>query len=203
MHYLYKITNLINGKIYIGQTIQPNRRWYQHRADSVRNKYPIHHAIKKYGAENFIFEIIACCKTQEDANYTEEQLIQQYDCLSSGDKGYNVHPGGFSTSPSLETRQKMSESSPKYWLGKHLSEETKQKISEGRLSYFETHDGYWKGKEFSDEMKENFSKARLGKRTGKDNPMFGQTRPDSVKEAISKANKGRIPWNKGLKKKFI
>lgn len=76
MHYLYKITNLINNKIYIGQTKRPNKRWYDHRYKSAPTKI-IHYAINKYGAHNFTFEIIAISKTQEDANDAEIELIEQ------------------------------------------------------------------------------------------------------------------------------
>lgn len=98
---LYKITNLENNKVYIGQTVEPSKRWYQHRRDSATPKYPIHHAINKYGVQGFEFEIIALCKTQDNANYLEELLIKQYDSLVQNSKGYNVSLGG-SVAPKSE-----------------------------------------------------------------------------------------------------
>jgi GIY-YIG catalytic domain. len=65
MHYLYRITNQLNGKVYIGQS-NNKRRWSQHKYFA---KHPeqtgqyIHNAMAKYGVENFIFEVIATCKT--------------------------------------------------------------------------------------------------------------------------------------------
>src|ERR1700733_7991093 len=96
MHYLYKITNIANQKIYIGQTIAKDKRWKSHKYLA---KYPeksgqyIHRTMAKYGIESFVYEIIASCKTQEDANAAEALLIIQYD--SRNPKiGYNIKPGG-------------------------------------------------------------------------------------------------------------
>ena len=102
---LYKIINLINGKIYIGQTVQPEKRWYQHRRDAANPKYPIHFAINKYGAHNFEFEVIASCKSQDDANCMEEELIKQYDSLVKNGKGYNISLGGMVAQKSDEWKQ--------------------------------------------------------------------------------------------------
>ena len=54
--YIYKITNLVNGKSYVGQTIRTiEERWKQHIKDSKGNKddFYLHRAIRKYGKENF------------------------------------------------------------------------------------------------------------------------------------------------------
>ena len=89
--YLYKITNLINGKIYIGQTIHPKKRWWEHkqRAKTHYDNYPLHLAIDKYGEDNFKSEII-----EESINYNEREteLIKQYNSLCPN--GYNVIQGG-------------------------------------------------------------------------------------------------------------
>jgi group I intron endonuclease len=96
MHFMYKITNQLNQKVYIGQTINPKYRWYQHRSyagKENKNKQYIHRAMAKYGIENFQFEIIASCRTPEDANETENSLIKQYDSRNK-EYGYNLAPGG-------------------------------------------------------------------------------------------------------------
>jgi len=113
MHYLYKITNLLNNKIYIGQTVQPTRRWYQHRRESAKPTKAIHYAINKYGAHNFIFEVIAMSKTQADTDLVEIMLIQQYQSHYFTNNGYNMSMGGTGTN------------------GYHHSKETKKKISTG------------------------------------------------------------------------
>lgn len=91
--FLYKITNLINNKVYIGQTIHPDKRWWEHkqRAKTHYDNYPIHLAIAKYGEENFVFEIL-----EESQNYNEreKELIKQYNSLFPN--GYNIMPGGAS-----------------------------------------------------------------------------------------------------------
>ena len=59
---IYKITNKINGKIYIGQSNDIKRRFLEH---TYRDKLPIDIAIKKYGKENFSFEILEECPTEQ------------------------------------------------------------------------------------------------------------------------------------------
>jgi len=93
MHYLYRITDALNNKIYIGQSNKETERWRQHKYLARQNEpvQYIHRAIKKYGVENFTYEVIAQCLTQEDADETEILLIKQYDSRNK-DKGYNVAP---------------------------------------------------------------------------------------------------------------
>lgn len=91
---IYKITNIKNNKIYIGQTVEPKKRWYQHRRDAANPKYPLHFAINKYGTDNFIFEVLLSCVTQDDANYMEEKFINEYGSLAKDNKGYNISLGG-------------------------------------------------------------------------------------------------------------
>lgn len=90
---LYKITNLINGKVYIGQSVHPDKRWWEHRNKAKKNfdNYPIHLAISKYGEENFSFEIL---EWSEDYDNREKELIQEYNSISPN--GYNVAMGGSS-----------------------------------------------------------------------------------------------------------
>ena len=90
---LYKITNLINGKVYIGQSIHPDKRWWEHRNKAKKNfdKYPIHLAISKYGEKNFSFKIL---EWSEDYDNREKELIQEYNSISPN--GYNVAIGGSS-----------------------------------------------------------------------------------------------------------
>ena len=90
---IYKITNLINGKIYIGQSVHPDKRWWEHnqRAKTNSDNYPIHLAIQKYGQENFSFEIL---EWTEDYDNRERELIKEFNSLSPN--GYNILEGGHS-----------------------------------------------------------------------------------------------------------
>lgn len=78
---IYKITNIINGKIYIGQTKNTlEHRWHQHIYDANHNRtnMPIHFAIAKYGVENFEIECIDTAETKEELNQKEINYIKQY-----------------------------------------------------------------------------------------------------------------------------
>jgi group I intron endonuclease len=152
VHYLYRITNQLSGKVYLGQTINPNERWQQHKSDAKgKPKQYIHHAMIKYGINNFIYEIIASCKTQEDADETEILLINQYDSRNK-QCGYNISIGGehgmLGLHQSEEAKKKISE----WHKGKKLSEETKQKISEANKGYL-----------MPEEQKKKISEANKGK----------------------------------------
>ena len=70
MKSIYKITNLINNKVYIGQSVHPERRWHEHIWGNNKYKSYIHSAIKKYGVENFLFEIIE----SNIENYNEREI---------------------------------------------------------------------------------------------------------------------------------
>lgn len=88
---IYKITNLLNNKVYIGQSLHPEKRWWEHkqRAKTSYDNYPIHLAINKYGEENFSFEILEWTKNYDDE---EKRLIKEYNSLSPN--GYNILEGG-------------------------------------------------------------------------------------------------------------
>ena len=142
--YLYKITNLVNRKIYIGQTINPRARWYAHRNDAAKKKPPqiITRAIKKYGNHNFEFEVIACCTNQNDTNEIETLLVAQYDCYIKNNKGYNATLGGMNAPKSEEQKllMKGKHTSPdtEFQKGHKHTPETLQKMSEnhkGQISW--------------------------------------------------------------------
>lgn len=98
MGVIYKITNLINGKIYIGQTIVPEPvRWQQHIFNANHNPNndcsKLCNAINKYGRENFKREILETVKTKEELNEREKFYIELYN--STDDTiGYNICLGG-------------------------------------------------------------------------------------------------------------
>ena len=94
MGYIYCITNLINGKQYIGKTTYSvTKRFQEHCRDSKKercNKRPLYDAMNKYGIENFIVEELCECDNEELSSY-EIQYIEKYNTYS---KGYNATKGG-------------------------------------------------------------------------------------------------------------
>ena len=100
---IYKITNLINGKCYIGQSVDILRRWRNHKETSKNSskeayEYPLYRAFRKYGIENFSFEILEECK-KEELDIKETFYINKYNSL---DEGYNqvlVGQGGTKVTP--------------------------------------------------------------------------------------------------------
>ena len=85
---IYKITNKINNKIYIGQSVHIERRWQEHCQESSTSV--IAKAIKKYGKENFIFEVLEEYQVEDYDKLNEREMyfIHQYNSLVPN--GYNV-----------------------------------------------------------------------------------------------------------------
>ena len=80
---IYKITNKINNKIYIGQSINLNRRKYDHFDREIQNFHGIiDKEIREIGKENFSWEIIKECD-KEELNYYENYYIDLYDSSNS------------------------------------------------------------------------------------------------------------------------
>ncbi len=131
---IYLITNIINGKQYIGQTVSTLKiRWKRHtwRCTVKNPRMAITHAIKKYGKENFIIEEIQTCYDQEELDNMEKYLIKILNTLAP--YGYNLLDGGKGN-------------------GK-MSEETKEKIRQSKL-----------GKKLSDEHRKNLSLSHMGQK---------------------------------------
>lgn len=107
MHHLYKITNTINNKVYIGQSVSFKRRWTVHKSVAT-TEHPVQFiniAMKNEGVNNFVVEWICCSKTKDDANHTETRIISQYKS-NQEEFGYNKSPGGDGMSD--ERKQAMS-----------------------------------------------------------------------------------------------
>jgi group I intron endonuclease len=132
---IYKHTNKINKKVYIGQTCQKLKdRWKNGKGYKTSTKF--YNAILKHGWENFEHEILKENLTNEEANYWEQYYIKEYDSYKNG---YNGTIGGNNAPKTEEHKQKISQSNigkhnhngklnPMY--GKKLSNETKNKIRE-------------------------------------------------------------------------
>lgn len=146
---IYKITNKINGKFYIGQSVDIKRRFMEHRTPHGKMT-SIKLAIKKYGKENFLFEVIEECSVEDlDAReiFWIENLKPQYnrDEGGRGSRGHHV---------SIEVRERLSEKNRQYWDS--LPEAEKAAIR-GRLT------GPPKGHPVSEETRDKLRAANLGK----------------------------------------
>lgn len=160
--YIYKITNLVNGKLYIGQTITSIKtRFSKHCGNE---KQLISYAIHKYGVENFRVEEIDRAETREELDEKERYWIKHYS--SQVPNGYNLESGGNANKEiSEETRQKLREAhqgEKAPWYGKHLTEETRAKLSASHMGKCK----YWQGKKRSPETIEKISANRKGKTVG-------------------------------------
>ena len=105
---IYKITNTISNKIYIGQSINIEKRWGAHRtrpfnSNSTSYNSPLYRAIRKYGISAFTFEVIEECPA-ELLNQKEQFYIQLYQA-NEPEFGYNLTAGG----QSATTPNKLSE----------------------------------------------------------------------------------------------
>lgn len=96
--YIYKCTNLINNKIYIGKSNNPQKRWSRHIYDSKKDKIGskqllFHRAIRKYGYQNFSIEILSEYDSDKECLLAEIDFIKS---LKSNDIsiGYNLTTGG-------------------------------------------------------------------------------------------------------------
>lgn len=129
---VYKITNKVTGKIYIGITNQGSGARYRHHWYEARigESAPIHKSMAKYGEENFTLEIIDFADTYEELKEKERFWIKE---LNSMDRkiGYNLTEGGdgtFGRMHSEETKEKIRQKA----IGRKISEETKKRMSEAR-----------------------------------------------------------------------
>jgi group I intron endonuclease len=145
---IYKLTNKLNGKIYIGQTVGTlHVRLLRHVS---YGKWPIQRAIRKYGIDAFDSVIVDTAATQDELNRKEQKWIALCDCMSP--KGYNLTAGGGGISgwkATPEFRAKISKANKgrkrsdafkqrmrEMHLGKHLSPEHCAKLSAGQKRHY-------------------------------------------------------------------
>jgi len=165
---VYKITNIINGMIYIGQTTKTlKQRWTEHVYDSVgkrrrkHNSY-LHFAIEKYGKENFVAETLNLCVDKNSLDDVERFYIKMFNSVRPN--GYNISLGGTGV---MHGRKMSAEAKAKISAGlmgrvgakfKH-TEEAKQRISESLIGNKRS-----VGRKHSAETKEKMRLAHLGRK---------------------------------------
>lgn len=193
--YIYKTTNLINGKIYIGKKKGEFTNTYFGSGKYLRN------ALQKYGIDNFTVEKIEDCESLEVQNIRERYWIDFY--MKSGIEMYNISKGGdggdtfykLSDHDRIERTSKLSKNSyfanlttdqdkqlhKKAWETRRkngndkMSEEQKLKLSESH-----------KGHKVSEETRRKLSMAL----SGKNHPLYGTHRSLQTRVKISKTKKG-------------
>ena len=182
---IYQITNTVNGKIYIGKTVQTIERrfkehiWVSHRETATQSNTYLHNAIRKYGKEAFIVtELESGFGSEEALNEAEIRYISdlspQYNMTKGGDGG---------PSPTSEEHKKRISDSLK---GRKRSEETKRKISDAH-----------KGKKLSEEHKRKMSESMKGKPKSEDHirkmseSRKGRKLSEETKRKISESVKRR------------
>lgn len=146
MH-IYKITNLIDNKMYVGQTVSKNvnDRWCRHRYNAKqKTNHPLYNSINKYGLANFKFESICSAFSLDNLNFLEKYFIEYYKTMDEY-FGYNLTSGGDNKRYSEASKLKISISQKirlakipkkvKVYKGHKKSEETKRKMSIARKLY--------------------------------------------------------------------
>lgn len=187
MYYIiYRIHNLVNGKCYIGK----------HKTDNLNDGYMgsgknIKRAIKKYGIENFIKEIVCLCNSKESMNQMEKSLVSpiipklMYNIAPGGKGGWDYVNTQLTKKHRQEGRKKADmKIFEKYGVynssqipyvreklkNRIVSEETRRKLSESQIG----EKSYWYGKKHTKITKHKISQAqKLINRFGSNNPSFG------------------------------
>jgi group I intron endonuclease len=187
--YIYKITNIINGKIYIGKTIKTiEQRFQGHKNDSKTTKRSLLYlAMRKHGIDNFIIEQLCKCSSIDQLNKAEILFIKRFKSTNRT-IGYNVLLGGDGvdlTNPIVKqnlidrTKEAMN------------NETVKNKIRTGLLRY-RANNPNWK-EETSIATKSGMNKPEVKKK------MLGRKCTPEQRKTMSDSKLGITPWNKGLK----
>lgn len=177
MRIVYIVENLINKKVYIGQTKCFSQRKANHVYSVKRNvDRPLYRSMRKHGIDNFEFRILEECD-DSTVNEREQYWVSFYSSNDSS-KGYNLTNGGNYFEHTIETRLKISEKGK----GLKRSESTKKKISLAR-----------KGTQMSEEQKSILS--QVPHSSGENHPMFGKHHSDETRERMKNNHKGMIGKN--------
>jgi group I intron endonuclease len=207
---IYKATNIITGKVYIGQTKENINLRINHHIGSMKrgSKTYFHNALRKYGKENFLWEIIDIANNRNELNLKECFWIKEYNSFNSK-FGYNMTFGGNQYELTEEARKKM--------IGHIVTEETRNKISEShkgiplseehKKTLSLSHKGLIPSEEarrkismkntghpVSDKTRYKISKALMGHPVSEETRIkIGKNLPsDETREKMSKAARGRI-----------
>ena len=182
---IYKVTNKINKKSYIGQSKNIEQRLKDHKLVCRERNVLLKRALKKYGVENFDYEIIEECKLNE----LDEREIYWINKLKPE---YNLDTGGKGSPNHIvtdETKRVLKQKGKEFW--NNLDEKTKQKIINQNLK------GPAIGHKVSKETREKLRQCNLGKKQSK------ETIEKRKQTMIEKKKNGYIQTNGNHRKKVI
>lgn len=200
---VYKITNIENGKYYIGSSVNLKTRLSQHKSKLNKNTHHSKHfqfAWNKYGKDKFEYSIILYCSA-DNVLFYEQFALDVYE-PTNAKKGYNTSQKAGNTSgvkqseDQKKNHSKFMKGRPAWNKGIKMSEDQRIKLighSIGRIPWN-------KGIPISDEQKKKQSdkmKGRESPNKGKVCPNKGGTISEEHKLKISIANKGKSSWKKG------
>jgi group I intron endonuclease len=208
---VYKIVNTVNGKLYIGQSVDPYKRLVRHFSNS-SGCTKLKRAIQLYGKNSFRLDIIHWCDDKKDANELETFLIEESESIN---KGYNITPGGYGTgagkqnpfygkSHSLEFKLRHSN----LMKGRVVSKETREKLriaGSNRIMSEVTKEKLRARpkSEYCSQQTAMSNKLRIWTDASKDKLRahnLGKTASDEAKRKISIANSTRV-WSSNSKLK--
>ena len=138
---IYKATNLVNGKVYVGQTVNTLKyRKEQHWREAIcpsRKNVHFHNALLKYGIDNFEFEIIDRARDVDELNKKESYWIDYYNSTDSR-YGYNKDSGGKSGGfKSQETKEKIGLTTREKWSRPETAMKMRDGLSKGTQTWKE------------------------------------------------------------------
>jgi group I intron endonuclease len=213
---VYRISNKLSGRYYIGYSTNIDRRFCVHRNKLKQNCHDnifLQRAYNLDGEDKFKYDIIHICDTEEEAKEIELQYLTD---LSIRDKIYNLNynnSGGdlLTNHPDKEKIREKIIKSQKETMSKMTPEERREKYGkvgdkngmygkthteENRKKFSEIHKGnsYCKGKKASEETRQKLSEnAKL--KIGEKNPFFGKHHSEETIQKIKEKSKGRLPPN--------
>lgn len=173
---IYKTTNIVNGKIYIGKDIKNDDNY-------IGSGTILKRAIKKYGINNFKKEIIETCLDLNHLNDREKYWIKQYNSINKN-IGYNISTGGyggdnFSHNPNKEDiRKKLIEVNKNKCVGMRHSNETKQKMKLNHADFSGEKNPFY-GKKHNDKSIQIIKQIQM-------NRTWNDKISESIKEKIKK-----------------
>jgi len=176
---IYKIVNALDGRMYIGQSVNPAYRAKRHFWKN-NGCVKLRRAIEKYGRDSFSFSVLCWCVDKPDANEVEELLIALGDTRANG---YNITPGGFGTGAGKDNP----------FFGKLHTAEVRAKLAAQKL-----------GKPMAASTREKIANANRNRTMSEatKNKLRAREKSELCSERTAAANKSRV-WSEESKAKLV